>query len=999
MMIAVTVAGLASYFRLGRSEDPAFTFRTMIVQASWPGATLDDTLQQVTERLERKLQETKGLDYLRSYTSPGITTIFVNLKGATTASEVPDIWYQVRKNIGDIRHTLPAGIVGPGFNDDFGDTYGLIYGFTADGFTHRELRDYVEDIRSRLLQVLDVSKIEILGAQDEQIFVEFSTQQLAGLGIDRAALIAALQAQNAVSPSGSLQTGDEKLLIRVSGAFRSENDILDVNFLSNGRLIRLRDIAEVRRALADPPQPMFRVNGKPAIGLAIAMRDGGDILALGRNVKKAIDENIADLPLGIDPALVSDQPVVVKTAIGEFMESLWQAIAIIMAVSIVSLGIRPGAVVALSIPLTMAIIFPIMEGLGIDLQRISLGALIIALGLLVDDAMTTVDVMTTRLAAGDSKEEAATFAYKSLAFPMLTGSFVTAAGFVPIGFARSAAGEYTFSIFAVVTIALIVSWFVAVLFAPLMGIWLLKKPQTAAPERQNAVVRIFRAILIGAMRMRWLTIALTLACFVASLLALPYVPRQFFPASDRPELVVDLTLPQNASIFASDQAAAKLDAILKVDPDVASWSTYVGRGAIRFYLPLNVQLANNFFSQAVVVAKNVPARERLHAKLEKELAEQLPSVVARVSPLELGPPVGWPVQYRVSGADIAQLRAIALQLGQIMGADANLRLVNFDWMEPSRKVRIQIDQDQARLLGLSSQALAEVLNTVMTGTPVTQVRDNIYLINVVTRAQDEQRVSLSTLRALQLPLSNGRTVPLSQVATFSFEQEYPLIWRRQRVPTLTVQADVASGATPEAAVRSLAPAVEKLNASLPRAYRIEAGGTVEESAQSQASVFAKVPLMLFLMLLFLMAQLHSFSRLVLVLSIVPMGLIGIVAALLISGRSLGFVAILGILALMGMIARNAVILIEQIETERAEGRETWDAVVQGTLSRFRPIMLTAISTVLGFIPIAPTVFWGPMAFAIMGGLFVATMLTLIVLPALYVAWFRVKEPARERAAA
>lgn len=998
-MIAVTIAGLVSYFRLGRSEDPAFTFRTMIVQASWPGATLDDTLQQVTERLERKLQETRGLDYLRSYTSPGITTIFVNLKGSTTASQVPDIWYQVRKNVGDIRHTLPAGVVGPGFNDDFGDTYGLIYGFTADGFTHRELRDYVEEIRSRLLQVPDVSKIEILGAQDEQIFVEFSTQQLAGLGIDRAALIAALQAQNAVNPSGSLQTGDEKLLIRVSGAFRSENDILGVNFLSNGRLIRLREIAKVRRTLADPPQPMFRVNGKPAIGLAIAMRDGGDILALGRNVKQAIGETVANLPLGIDATLVSDQPAVVKTAIGEFMESLWQAIAIIMAVSIVSLGFRPGAVVALSIPLTMAIIFPIVEGLGIDLQRISLGALIIALGLLVDDAMTTVDVMTSRLAAGDSKEQAATFAYKTLAFPMLTGSFVTAAGFVPIGFARSAAGEYTFSIFAVVTIALIVSWFVAVLFAPLLGVWLLKKPENAASEQQGVVLRIFRAILVGAMRMRWLTIALTLVCFVASLLALPFVPRQFFPASDRPELVVDLTLPQNASVFASDQVGAKLDAILKGDPDVASWSTYVGRGAIRFYLLLNVQLANDFFAQAVVVAKNVAARERLHAKLEKVLAEQMPSVVARVSPLELGPPVGWPVQYRVSGPNLAQVRSIALQLGQVMGADAHLRLVNFDWMEPSRKVRIQIDQDQARLLGLSSQALAEVLNTVMTGTPITQVRDNIYLINVITRAQDEQRVSLSTLRALQLPLPNGRTVPLSQVATFSFEQESPLIWRRQRVPTLTVQADVASGATPEAAVRSLAPAVKKLNANLPKSYRIDAGGTVEESAQSQASVFAKVPLMLFLMLLFLMAQLHSFSRLALVLTIVPMGLIGIVAALLIFGRPLGFVAILGILALMGMIARNAVILIEQIETERAEGRETWDAVVQGTLSRFRPIMLTAISTVLGFIPIAPTVFWGPMAFAIMGGLFVATMLTLIVLPALYVAWFRVKEPARESAAA
>jgi multidrug efflux pump subunit AcrB len=992
MMVAVTVAGLASYFRLGRSEDPAFTFRTMIVQASWPGATLDDTLQQVTERIERKLQETKGLDYLRSYTSPGLTTIFVDLKGSTTASEVPDIWYQVRKNIGDIRHTLPAGVVGPGFNDDFGDTYGLIYGLTADGFNHRELRDYVEDVRSRLLQVPDVSKIEILGAQDEQIFVEFSTEQLAGLGVDRAALIAALEAQNAVSPAGSIQTGNEKLSLQVSGAFRSEKDILDVNFLSNGRMIRLRDIAEVRRAFSDPPQPMFRVNGKPAIGLAIAMRNGGDVLALGRNVKKAIDETVADLPLGIDATLVSNQPVVVKTAIGEFMESLWQAIAIIMAVSVVSLGFRPGAVVALSIPLTMAIIFPIMEFLGIDLQRISLGALIIALGLLVDDAMTTVDVMTSRLAQGDSKEEAATFAYKTLAFPMLTGSFVTAAGFVPIGFARSAAGEYTFSIFVVVTVALIVSWFVAVLFAPLLGVMLLKRPAAGAAEQQGAIVRIFHGILVGAMRMRWLTIAVTLACFVASLLAIPLVPRQFFPASDRPELVVDLTLPQNASIFASDEAATKLDAMLTGDPDVASWSTYVGRGAIRFYLPLNVQLANDFFSQAVVVAKNVAARERLRVKLEKELAEKLPSVVFRVSPLELGPPVGWPVQYRVSGPDIAKVRAVALRLAQAMGADANVKQVNFDWIEPSLQVRINIDQDQARLLGLSSQTLAGVLNTVMTGTPITQVRDGIYLVNVVARANDEQRVSLSTLRALQLPLPNGRTAPLSQIATFEFDQEYPLIWRRQRVPTLTVQADVQAGATPEAAIQSLAAPVQKLNESLPPGYHIDVGGTVEESAKSQASVFAKVPLMLFLMILFLMAQLHSFSRLVLVVSVVPMGLIGIVAALIITGSPLGFVAILGILALMGMIARNAVILIEQIETERAQGRDIWNAVVGGTVSRFRPIMLTAISTVLGFIPIAPTVFWGPMAFAIMGGLFVATVLTLIVLPALYVTWFSVKEP-------
>ncbi|WP_026608145.1 efflux RND transporter permease subunit [Methylocapsa acidiphila] len=998
MMIAVTLAGLASYFRLGRSEDPAFTFRTMIVQASWPGATLDDTLKQVTERLERKLQETRGLDFLRSYTSAGVTTIFVNLKGETRPAEVPDIWYQVRKNIADIRHTLPAGVVGPGFNDDFGDTFGLIYGFTADGFTHRELRDYVEDIRSRLLHVPDVSKIEIIGAQDEQIFVEFSTKQLAGLGIDRAALIAALQAQNAVSPAGEIQTGNETLAIRVSGAFRSEADILAVNFLSNGRLIRLRDIAEVRRAYSDPPQPMFRVNGKPAIGLAIAMRNGGDILTLGRNVKRAIDEAVADLPLGVEPILVSDQPVVVSTAIGEFMESLWQAIAIIMAVSFVSLGVRAGAVVALSIPLTMAIIFPIMEGLGIDLQRISLGALIIALGLLVDDAMTTIDVMTSRLAQGDNKEQAATFAYKTLAFPMLTGSFVTAAGFVPIGFARSAAGEYTFSIFAVVTIALIVSWFVAVLFAPLLGVAFLKRPESAE-KGHGAVVRAFRWFLVRAMRWRWLTIAATLACFAASLFALPSVPRQFFPASDRPELVVDLTLPQNASIYASADLAARFDHLLEGDPDVARWSTYVGRGAIRFYLPLDVKLANDFFTQAVVVAKDAKARERLHAKLEKALAGQFPSAVARISPLELGPPVGWPVQYRVGGPDIEQVRSIALRLAELLGADAHVKGVNFDWIEPARKLRIKIDQDQARLLGLSSRALADALNGVMTGTPITQVRDDIYLVDVIARAQDEQRVSLSTLRALQIALPNGRTVPLSQVASFEFDQEYPLVWRRQRVPTLTVQADVASGASPESAVRALAPAVAKLSESLPNGHHIDVGGTVEESAKSQASVFAKIPLMLFLMAFFLMAQLQSFSRLFLVVAVVPMGLIGIVAALLISGKPIGFVAILGILALIGIIARNAVILIEQIESERREGRQVWDAVVEGTLSRFRPIMLTAISTVLGLIPIAPTVFWGPMAFAIMGGLFVATMLTLIVLPALYVAAFRIKEPCEEGAAA
>ena len=993
IMIAATIAGLAAFFSLGRDEDPPFVIKTMVVQAAWPGATLNDTLQQVTDRLERTLQETPNLDFLRSFTSPGLTTIFVNLKGETRAAQIPAIWYDVRTSVGDMRHTLPAGVIGPGFNDKFGDVYGIIYGVTADGFTHRELKDYAENIRSRLMQVPDVAKIEILGAQDEKIFVEFSVQQLAGLGIDRSALAAALAAQNIVSPSGVLQTGKERLILRVSGAFESERDILAVNFVANGRLIRLRDIAQVHRDYSDPPQPMFRVNGKPAIGIAISMREGGDILTLGRNIKEAMRKIKADLPLGIEPILVADQPFVVDHAIRDFTTSLWQAIAIIMAVSFVSLGIRAGAVIALSIPLTLALVFPVMEMTGIDLQRISLGALIIALGLLVDDAMTTVDVMTSRLAAGDSKEDAATFAYKTLAVPMLTGSFVTAAGFIPIGFARSSAGEYTFSIFAVVSYALILSWFVAVIFAPLLGVVLLAKPKTKPSDKPSAVLGYFRGFLLGAMRARWVTIGITVAGFVAAMLASPFVARQFFPPSDRPDLLVDLSLPQNASIFASEDAAKTLDGLLAGDPDVDRWSTYVGRGAIRFYLPLNVELPNPFFTQAVVLAKDVAARERLQKKLETELAEKIPSAVNRVSPLGLGPPVGWPVQYRVSGSDISELRDIALRLAQIVATDPGARHVNFDWMEPARMVRVQIDQDQARLLGVSTQAIAAVMNSVVTGQPVTQVRDGIYLVDVLTRATDEDRLSLSTLRTLQIPLQNGRTVPLSQIATFDFAQEYPLIWRRDRLPTLTVQADVAPGVLPETVVAALAPAVAKLSESLPASYQIEVGGTVEESAKSQASVFAVVPLMLFVMLSFLMLQLRSFNRLFLVLSVVPMGLIGIVAALLLFGQPLGFVAILGILSLIGMIARNAVILIEQIDYELAQGLDVWNAVIEASVSRFRPIMLTAISTVLGLIPIAVTIFWGPMAIAVMGGLLVATVLTLIFLPALYVAWFRIKEPA------
>jgi multidrug efflux pump subunit AcrB len=987
-MIIAVIAGVFSYFRLGRSEDPAFIIKTMVVQAAWPGATVEETLKQVTERLERKLQETPHLDFLRSFTRAGVTTIFVNLQGSASAKQVSDTWYQVRKNVGDIRNTLPAGIVGPGFNDDFGDTFGIIYGFTSDGFTHRELRDRVEDIRSQLLLVPDVSKIELLGAQDERIFVEFSMKELASLGIDRSALIAALQAQNIVRPAGTIQTGYESLSLRVSGAFLSEQDVANTNFVAGGRMLRLSDIAQIRRDYSDPPQPLFRVNGEPAIGLAIAMREGGDILALGANIKRLMARITADLPVGIEPKLIADQAVTVDGAISEFMTSLLQAIAIILFVSFISLGVRPGLIIALSIPLTLAIVFPVMKMAGIDMQRISLGALIIALALLVDDAMTTTDATLNRLAEGDGKVEAATYAFRTYAFAMLAGTLVTIAGFVPVGFAASSAGEYTFSLFAVVSIALIVSWFVAVIFAPLLGVMILTPPRATGTTAPGRIYQWYRNFLTRAMRAKWLTIFVSLALFAASFLALPLIPRQFFPSSDRPELLVDLSLPQNASIYASETAAQRLDAALKGDPDVTRWSTYVGRGAIRFYLPLNVQLPNNFFTQAVIVAKDVAARERLRLKLEKILSDEFPSAVSRVSPLELGPPVGWPLQYRVSGPEVTQVRAIALKLAQIISANPKAEKVNFDWMEPARQVRVRVDQDEARLLGLSSQALASVLNTVISGSSVTQVRDDIYLVDVIARATDEQRVSLATLRTLQVPLPGGRTVPLSQFATFEYEQEYPLIWRRDRVPTLTVQADIVAGALPETVVSSLSPAVEALIKTLPASYHIVVGGTVEESKKSQASVIAVVPVMLLIMLTVLMVQLQSFQRLFLVLSVAPLGLIGVVAALLFAGRPLGFVAILGILALLGMITKNAVILIGQIEAERSQGKDAWEAAVDASSSRFRPIMLTAVSTVLGMIPIAPTVFWGPMAFAIMGGLLVATILTLIFLPTLYVAWFK-----------
>ena len=987
-MLTALAAGVASFFKLGRAEDPVFTIRTMVVRAIWPGATLPETLDQVTERIERKLQEVSNVDVVRSSTRAGDTTIFIDLQGSVTSREIPAIWQEVRNKVGDIRHTLPQGVLGPFFNDDFGDTFGFIYGFTADGFSHRELRDYVEDIRSKLLSLPDVSKIEILGAQDEEITIEFRHDRVAALGIDYPALFSAVAAQNVVRPSGVIRTGNENVRLQVSGPFETETDILAVSINIGDRVVRLGDIAEVVRGYSDPPLPLFRVNGEPAIGLAIAMRDAGDILQLGTNLKTAMARITGELPAGIEPVLVSDQAVTVDEAIGEFTASLWQAIAIILGISILMLGARPGAVVAIAIPLTLAIVMIIMDAVNIDLHRISLGALIIALGLLVDDAMTTVDAMLRRLDAGDDANTAASFAYSTLAAPMLIGTLVTIAGFVPIGFAQSSAGEYTFSIFAVVAIALLVSWLVAVIFAPVLGAAILK-PSAKSEDNAEAgvVLRTFRNFLEIALSLRWLTLAGVIALFAIAIWGLRFVPQQFFPASDRTELLVDLTLPQNASLRSSEDVAKKLDEVLANDPDVTRWSTYVGRGAIRFYLPLNVQLPNDFFAQQVIVAKDVAGRQRLQAKLEKLLSEDFPGLVTRVYPLELGPPVGWPIQYRIVGPDVDRLRDLSTGLANIVAAQPQTRLVSFDWNEPSRSLRIRIDQDEARRIGYSSEALAGVLNTTISGSRVTQLRDGIYLIDVVARARQEDRVALDNLQTLQVPLRNGRTVPLSQFATFEAVQEQPIVWRRNRMPTLTVQADVVEGALPEVVVAELSPRIAEYNSTLPVGYRVELGGIAEESAESRASVMAVVPFMIILMLTLLMLQLQSFQSLAMVSLVMPLGLIGVVAALFVVQKPLGFVAVLGVLALLGMIAKNAVILLTQIEDERRKGAAVKDAVVSAALSRFRPLMLTALSTVLGLAPIAPTVFWGPMAFAIMGGLLVATVLTLIFLPVLYVTWF------------
>jgi multidrug efflux pump subunit AcrB len=999
LMFAAAIAGFWSYGKLGREEDPPFTIKTMVVKTMWPGATAGDTLQQVTDRIEKKLEELPNLDYVKSYTKPGESVVFVTLKDTVSGQATQPLWYQVRKKIDDIRYTLPSGISGPFFNDEFGDTYSLIFALTSDGFSHRELHDIGNRLRAELLRVRDVAKVELVGVQDEKIYLEFSTQQIAALGLDSNALVQALQGQNALVPSGTVDAGPERIAIRVSGEFTSEESLKAVNFRFQDRFFRLSDIATVRRAYVEPSQPMFRFNGQPAIGLAVSMATGGDVLALGHNAKERAAELAHELPVGIDMHLVADQPQVVHEAVGEFTESLVEAIAIVLAVSFLALGWRPGIVVAIAIPLVLAITFLAMKLAGISLQRISLGALIIALGLLVDDAMIAVEMMITKMEEGYDKIKAATFAYTSTAFPMLTGTLVTIAGFVPVGFAQSGAGEYCFSLFAVVGIALVVSWIVAVLFTPLTGVMIL--PATLKGHGNHGASWFsnwFRHTLDLALRRKWFVLGSAAILFACSVGAMRFVPQQFFPKSDRPELLIDLTLPHSASLQATQQVVARVENLLKADPDVERWSFYVGQGAVRFYLPLDQQLANDFFAQAVVVTKGPTVRGNVLARIEKAFATDFDALMARVTPLELGPPVGWPLKFRVSGPDPDKARELALSFAQVLGQNPNTRNINYDWNENAKVIKVDVDQDRARALGISSQQLANNINAVLSGTRITQLRDSVYLIDIVARAVPEERAKLDTLRNLMIAASGGRHVPLEQIASLSYSLEPPLIWRRQRLPTVTVQSDVVPGVEATTVAAQLAPAVEEFRTHLPAGYRVVLGGVIEDSAKARQSILVVFPLMLFLMATILMVQLMSIQRLVLVLLTAPLALIGVAGALLISRAPMGFVAILGIISLIGMVIRNSVILISQIDQHIADGEHPWSAVISATEHRLRPILLTAAAAILGMIPIAPTVFWGPMAYAVMGGLVVATLLTLVFLPALYVAWFKIKPEVTEQSA-
>ncbi len=989
-MLVFVLAGVFSYLNLGREEDPNFTIKTMVISAQWPGASAEEVARQVTDRIEKKLEELDNLDHLRSQTVAGRTTIFVELVPETKARNVEPTWVRVRNMIGDIKGEFPSGVVGPFFNDRFGDVYGNIYAFTSDGLSQRQLRDLVEDARAKVLTVDNIGKVDVIGAQDETIYLEFSTRQIAALGIDQQSIIKTLQSQNAVTQSGFVNAGPERVALRVSGQFTSEDSLRSINLRVNNRFFPLTEVATIRRGYVDPPSSLFRFNGQPAIGLAIGMKTGANLLHFGEALDAQMKRVVADLPVGVDVHRVSDQPAVVDEAVSGFTSALFEAIAIVLVISFISLGLRAGMVVAVSIPLVLAITFVYMEYTGISLQRISLGALIIALGLLVDDAMIAVEMMVARLEVGDDLRKAATYVYTSTAFPMLTGTLVTVAGFIPVGLNNSAAGEFTFTLFVVIAVSLIVSWIVAVLFTPLLGVTILPKTMKTHHEKKGRFASAFSWLLGRALRWRWVTIILTIALFGLSVGGMSLVQQQFFPSSDRVELIVDWNLPQNSSIAETNRQMAQFEQeILAKNTDIDHWTTYVGEGAPRFILSFDVQTPDVTFGQTVIVTKGLDVRDKVRAELQDYLDRTFIGTDAFVKLLDIGPPVGKPVQYRLSGPDIQKVRELGQQLSGIVGEHQLLSNLVMDWNEPTRVVKVDVIQDKARQLGVSSEDIANAMNSIVEGSTVTQVRDDIYLVNVVARAQLAERGSIETLQNLQLPATNGKAVPLSAIANFRYELEQPTIWRRDRIPTVTVKAAIIGPTQPATIVEQLKPKLEAFEKTLPVGYKMEVGGSVESSADSQAPIVAVVPLMLFAMATILMVQLQSFSRLFLVFAVAPTALIGVVVALLFSNAPMGFVAILGVLALIGILIRNSVILVVQIEHLRSEGVSAWHAVIEATEHRMRPIMLTAAAATLALIPISREIFWGPMAYAMMGGIVVGTALTLLFLPALYVAWFRI----------
>ena len=1019
LMIVLMLFGIAAYFQLGQDEDPPFTFRAMVVRVFWPGATAPQVAEQVVDRIERTLQEVPYADKIRSYSKPGEALIIFQLDDASPAAQVQDIWYTVRKKVGDMRSQLPQGVVGPFFNDEFGDVYGVIYALQGEGFSDAERKDVAEQVRQRLLRVNDVAKVELFGVQDQKIFIEVSQKRLATLGLNMSGVLDQLGQQNAVASAGAVHTPLDVVQVRVDGSFNSVDDLRAMPIrAASGRSLRLGDIADIQRGTIDPPEVLVRHDGQDSIALGISMAKGGDIIALGEALQSAARDIESSLPAGMRLRQVQDQPAAVALSVNEFVKVLVEAVVIVLAVSFLALGLhkrpggrgwrryvldmRPGLVVFVTIPLVLAITFLAMNYFNIGLHKISLGSLIIALGLLVDDAIIAVEMMVRKLEEGYDMVRAATFTWDATAMPMLTGTLITAAGFLPIGLAQSVTGEYTFAIFAVTVIALLISWVVAVLFVPYLGVVLLKiKPKVEGEPHEafdGPMYVRFRRLLNWCVEHRWLTIGATLLTFVLGVAGMGKVQQQFFPDSSRPEILVDIWLPEGSSIRAMDEVARRVEQRYLQEPGVKGVTSWVGSGVPRFYLPLDQIFPQSNVAQFIVLPESLKERERFRRALPALMAAEFPEVRARVKLLPNGPPVPYPVQFRVVGDDPVVLRGLADEVKQAMAANPNARGVNDNWNEAVKQIRLDVDQDKARALGVSSASIAQAARTILVGSTVGQYREGDELIDIVLRQPLDERDAMTDLGNAYLPTASGQSVPLLQVVRVDFGWEPGVMWRENREFAITVQSDVVDGVQGATVTAQLQPALDALErrwASEGRgAYRIEVAGAVEESSKGSASIAAGVPLMLFLVFTLLMIQLQSFSRAMLVFLTGPMGMAGVAAALLLLDRPFGFVALLGVIALMGMIQRNSVILIDQIEQDRARGVPAWDAVVEAAVRRMRPIVLTAAAAVLAMIPLSRSGFWGPMAVAIMGGLIVATVLTLLALPAMYAAWFRIRrEPA------